>query len=193
MTPRRPALRRLRALILPLVLSAAAAGAQNAQQALQDGARYDPDLFELVRGVFCEVPSTGSVPAPGTVAGKIELFDAVPDFQWLTSVVPAVPGISFGVQTLARDGRIYDNVVMTLTHPAFRDSGASTQSYVTALGGSDTAINAYTFDTPEELATGTWTFTATRDDELIYSARFEVVPPAAAPEIASACGGLPMS
>ncbi|SFE46260.1 DUF3859 domain-containing protein [Roseivivax sediminis] len=154
---------------------------------------YDPDQFEIVQGVFCEVPTTGRSEAPGTVAGHVDLFAEVPEFQWLTNVVPAVPGLSFGVKTTARDGMVYDGVVLTLTHPAFRDSGATAQSYVTMLGGASTSINAYTFDTQEELAPGIWSFTATRNGRVLYSALFEVVPPSAAPEIANACGGMPLS
>lgn len=156
-------------------------------------ARYDAKLFELNQGIFCEVPTTGSAPAPGTVAGQIELFETVPDFRWLGTRVPAVPGISFGVKTLALNARLYAGVVLELSHPAFRDSGATHQSYVTALGGADTSINAYTFDNSEELVTGTWTFTARQGEEVLYSARFQVVPPAAEPEIAAACGGMPIS
>lgn len=165
----------------------------SATASLADAARYDADRFAITQGVFCEVPSSGRVEAPGTVAGHIELFAETPEFQWLTNVVPAVPGLSFGVKTEARDGMVYDGVVLTLTHPQFTESGATAQSYVTMLGGASTSINAYTFDTPEELATGTWSFTATRNGEMLYSALFEVVEPAAAPEIASACGGMPLS
>lgn len=156
-------------------------------------ADYDPYRFLLTQGVFCEVPTTGEIAAPGTVAGRIELFEEVPDFQWLTNVVPAVPGLSFGIRTEALDGTVYDGVVLTLTHPAFSDSGATAQSYVTMLGGASTSINAYTFDTREELVTGTWSFTATRNGEMLYTAIFEVVPPDAVPEIAGACGGMPIS
>lgn len=161
--------------------------------ALAEPEGTDPGLFEITQGVFCEVPSSGRIEAPGTVAGHIELFSETPDFEWETSVVPAVLGLSFGVKTKARDGMVYDGVVLTLTHPQFAASGATAQSYVTMLGGASTSINAYTFDTGEELATGTWSFTATRNGELLYSALFEVVPAAAAPEIAAACGGLPTS
>ena len=62
---------------------------------------YDADRIEAVQGVFCEVPTTGQTEAPGTVAGHIELFERIPEFQWLTHVVPAVPGLSFGVKTEA--------------------------------------------------------------------------------------------
>ncbi|MFD1341962.1 DUF3859 domain-containing protein [Litorisediminicola beolgyonensis] len=154
---------------------------------------YDPSRFILEQGVFCEVPTTGSLPAPGTAAGQIELFDEVPEFQWHTARLPAVPGLSFGIRSEATDGLNYPGVVLTLTHPPFSESGVTRQSYVTALGGFGLSINAYTFDLEEELVTGTWVFTATAGDTELYRATFEVVPPALMPEIAAACGGLPLS
>ncbi|MHA6346263.1 DUF3859 domain-containing protein [Roseivivax sp. CAU 1761] len=162
-------------------------------RAAAGSAEFDPLRFDLQQGIFCEVRTDGRAPAPDTVAGEIELFSEIPDFQWLGARVPAVPGISFGVRTEARDARIYSGVTMRLTHPAFRRSGATEQSYVTSLGGAGVSINAYTFDTAEELALGIWTFTARHGDEVLYHAQFEVVPPAAEPRIAAACGGMPLS
>lgn len=155
--------------------------------------RFDSALISLTQGVFCEVPSVGSIPAPGTVAGKIDLYDAIPDFQWNSARVPAVLGLSFGIKTQTGDGQLLQGVVITLTHPAFRDTGATQQTYVTALGGSGPSINAYTFDLPEEMVQGTWTFTATLDGREVYQAAFEVVSPREEPQIASSCGVAPMS
>ena len=179
----------IRALIPLVLIAALPAVAQEDTAPL----RFDEERFRAVQGVFCEVPSEGELEAPGTVAGRIELFSVVPEFQWRTHVVPAVDGISFGIKTQAVRGLILDGVTITLTHPPFRESGATRQSYVTMIGGASESINAYTFDTEEERVTGTWTFTAEQNGDEIYSARFEVVPPAQAPEIAGACGSVPMS
>lgn len=154
---------------------------------------YDPSRFGLEQGVFCDVPSVGELAAPGTAAGKIELFAEVPEFQWQTAVVPAVPNVSFGIKTEALDGALYDDVILTLTHPPFTESGVNEQAYVTELGGFGTSINAYTFDTPEERVTGIWTFRAVRAGEVLYEARFTVVPRHMAPDIAATCEGMPIS
>lgn len=156
-------------------------------------ARFDSGLLSLTQGVFCEVDSIGAIDAPGTVAGKIELYDSVPEFQWLSARVPAVQGLSFGIRTNTRNGLLLDGVVITLTHPAFTVSGATRQTYVTALGGPGPSINAYTFDVSEEMVQGTWTFTAEQNGREIYQAKFEVVSPLAEPEIANSCGFTPMS
>ncbi len=150
-------------------------------------ARYSDKLLSLTQGVFCEVESSESVEAPGTVAGRIELYDEVPEFQWLSTRVPAVLGLSFGIKTQT-DGRLLQGVVITLTHPPFKDSGATEQRYVTSMGGTGVSINAYTFDLPEEMVQGTWTFTATQGGREIYKASFDVVSPLQEPEIAGSCG-----
>ncbi|WP_372837190.1 DUF3859 domain-containing protein [Puniceibacterium confluentis] len=48
-------------------------------------------------------------------------------------------------------------------------------------------MNAYTFDLPEELVPGTWTFTASQNGRELYRAQFTVVPSSQAPQIASGC------
>ncbi|SIS59738.1 protein of unknown function [Roseivivax lentus] len=154
---------------------------------------YDPGKLALEQGVFCNVPTTGEIAAPGTAAGKIELFATIPDFQWQTNVVPAAPNVSFGIKTDAIDGTLYDDVILTLTHPPFIGSGVEEQAYVTDLGGVSTSLNAYTFDLPEERVPGEWVFRAVRGDEVLYEARFTVVPRSMAPEIAAACEGMPLS
>ncbi|WP_422827148.1 DUF3859 domain-containing protein [Thalassococcus sp. BH17M4-6] len=155
--------------------------------------QFDARLITLTQGIFCEVESSDSVAAPGTVAGKIDLYDYVPEFQWIGGRVPAVMGLSFGLRSVTVSDQPLQGVVISLTHPPFRGSGATQQSYVTSLGGPGPSINAYTFDLPEELVTGTWTFTANHNGREVYRASFEVVPPQAEPEIANSCGGAPMS
>ncbi|SFQ46920.1 protein of unknown function [Roseivivax halotolerans] len=154
---------------------------------------YDPAQFAVEQGVFCDVPSVGEMEAPGTVAGKIELFETIPEFQWQTNVVPAVPDVSFGIKTESLDGAAYPGVVLTLTHPPFTETGTTRQAYVTSLGGTGTSINAYTFDVPEEQVPGLWTFRAEQNGEVLYEARFRVVTAAEAPEIAAMCEGIPLS
>ena len=44
-------------------------------------AEYDASALWLEQGVFCAVPIVDEMPAPGTAAGKIELFEGIPEFQ----------------------------------------------------------------------------------------------------------------
>ncbi|MDU8911725.1 DUF3859 domain-containing protein [Aestuariicoccus sp. MJ-SS9] len=161
--------------------------------ALAAPAEFDPARVDVTQGAFCEVPSVESRDAPDTAAGKIDLYASTPEFMWLTARVPAVHGITFGVRTRILDGRILNGAVVTLTHPPFKGTGVTRQSYLTSIGGGGVSINAYTFDLPEELVTGTWRFEVSHQGRTVYTAAFEVVPARAMPEIAGACGGLPLS
>lgn len=165
----------------------------SAALATSETARFDPDLIVLEQGIYCSVEPTGETPAPDTLAGIIELIDAPPEFRWIGTRVPAVPGISFGVRTQTVNAELLDNVLVTLTHPRFTRSGLTRQTYTTMLGGAGRSLNAYGFDVAEELVTGTWTFTATHDGQEVYSAQFEVVPASAEPGIAAGCGTAPLS
>lgn len=155
-------------------------------------AEHDPRL-SIAHGAFCQIRSIGQVDAPGTVAEKIELLPDAPAIQWLTHQVPALPGVSFGVRSLAPDGTEFYPVLIELTHPPFHGSGATQQRYVTELGGVEPSINAYSFDTLDELVPGTWTFRAWHDGALLYRVTFDVLPAHLLPGIGRDCLGGPLS
>ncbi|WP_146587131.1 DUF3859 domain-containing protein [Puniceibacterium confluentis] len=148
---------------------------------------FDNTKMSVTQGIFCEIHSVATMEAPGTAAGHIELYDRTPDFQWLGSVVPTVPGLSFGVRVETRDNVSFGDTVIVLTHPPLKGTEITEQTYVTVLGGSGPSVNAYTFDLPEELVPGTWTFTASQNGRELYRAQFTVVPSSQAPQIASGC------
>jgi len=76
-----------------------------------------------------------------------------------------------------------------VTHPPFLNSGTTRQSYVTELGGEEPSINAYSFDTVEEMVTGPWRFRAWHNGALLYDVTFQVVAPELAPGVGDSCGG----
>lgn len=147
----------------------------------------------VTQGIFCEIDSVATMEAPGTAAGKIDLYDRTPEFQWLGSIVPLVPGLSFGVRVDTPGPLSFGDTIITLTHPPLIGTGITTQTYVTTLGGEGPSVNAYTFDLPEELVTGTWTFAARQNGRELYRARFTVVPRSQVPQIAVGCEGNLMS
>ncbi len=148
---------------------------------------FDDSRMTVTQGIFCEINSVATMDAPGTAAGHIELYDRTPEFQWLGSVVPTVPGLSFGVRVDTEGALSFGDTVITLTHPPLKGTDISEQTYVTVLGGEGPSVNAYTFDLPEELVTGIWTFTAMQNGRELYRAQFNVVPAAQAPQIAAGC------
>lgn len=148
---------------------------------------HDPALVEIAFGAFCQMESVDSVAAPDTLAQRVDLLPETPHIRWPGPVIPALAGLSFGVRT-ETGGIRFDSVTIEVTHPPFPGSGMTHQSYVTALGGDEASINAYSFDLPEEQVTGTWTIRATFEDGILYEVRFRVVPPGEAPWIGRDCG-----
>ena len=172
-------------IVLALFLASLAALRAGAQPAPV----WDQTVFSSVTfGAFCQLVTVDSVPAPDTAAQRVDLLPVTPDIRWPGTRIPALEGISFGVRTETIGGAVIDPVLVELTHPPFHESGTTRQSYLTVLGGSGASINAYSFDLPEELVTGTWTLQAFHDGQLLYHVRFEVVAPAQAPGIGTSCG-----
>lgn len=151
------------------------------------GAR-DPRI-SVAFGAFCQVASVDSVAAPDAHGEKIELLPNVPVIRWPGTRVPALPGVSFGVRSITASGEVLSPVLIELFHPPFTASGRTEQRYVTTLGGAEPSINAYSFDSLEELVTGTWTLRAWHDGVLLYDVPFDVVPPEFAPGIGRDCAG----
>ena len=151
-------------------------------------ATFDPNVIDVTYGAFCRQDTVGAVPAPDTAAEKVDLLPNTPEIRWVTHRIPALPGISFGIRTRAVDNLRYDPVLIELTHPPFVGSGLTRQSYLTALGGEGASINAYSFDTVEELVTGTWVFRALHNGQELYRVQFQVVPPELAPDVGRDCG-----
>ncbi len=156
-----------------------------APQALE----YDSTRFKLQQGVYCKQKTIDTLAAPNTEAGEVNIFEHTPDFLAVTNVVPATLGIGFGIKAETLDGALYDPVVITVTHPPFHGTGTTVQSYQSTIGDSGGSITAYSFDIPRELAIGTWTFTVSADGRDLFTARFEIVAPGAAPNYAAFCTG----
>jgi len=175
-------MRMLPALLICLALPCAAL-------ADNETAQFDASRVSITYGAFCQVVSVGEVVAPDTLAQKIDLLPDTPEIRWPTNIIPATPGISFGVRTETADGNVISPVMIEVTHPPFPGSGTTRQSYISSLGGDGPSMNAYSFDTPEELVTGTWTLRAWQDGAVLYEVAFEVVPPALRPDITGACEG----
>ncbi|WP_089997119.1 DUF3859 domain-containing protein [Cognatiyoonia koreensis] len=146
-----------------------------------------PAIAALESGVICPPESTGTRPAPDTVAGITNVIVDEPPFVSTVNKVPAVMGIGFGVKAMSESAFGIDNVTMTITHPPMGDGRAKSQSFQTSISGVDSSITFYQFDYEYELLPGTWTMTATDGDEVLYTTSFQVVPPNQVPELAAIC------
>lgn len=155
---------------------------------LAEGSEFvSPMLGFFEAGVVCAPEATGQRDAPGTVAGTTHVVDQAPPFVSDRRIVPAVLGVGFGVRA-GLGFAAQDAVVMTVTHPPFQGTGATTQSFVTSIGSTDApGITFYQFDETYELALGDWTMTATTGVATLYEVTFTVVDPALVPDLANAC------
>jgi len=157
-------------------------------QALLPGDSIGPQIAGFKAGIVCAQKVVGLSPAPGTIAGTTNLIEGAPRFISTGRQVPAVLGIGFGVQTRAQNGFGLNDVLVTMTHPPMGDAGVTVESYTTTIFGSDSTSTLFQFDYPYELVTGPWQISASLDGKLLFRVQFEVVPAAAVPDLAEACG-----
>jgi hypothetical protein len=119
----------------------------------------NPDLIaELVFGVYCAEEPIRTEDAPETASGVVNI---VPD-------LPRDPVFPDGGARCARHrfrypqpgtrGMVHDPVTITVTHPPFPDSGIEVERWTTRLGWESFNLTGFSFDVPEELVLGTWTF-----------------------------------
>ena len=146
------------------------------------------DIINLQAGIICPPETVGTNIAPGTIAGATHIIDVDPPFAAHTQQIPAILGIGFGIksQTLTQGG--LDDITMTVTHPAIGADKTKQQNFTSRIDNQAPSLIFYQFDYPYELAEGTWTMTATHQDEVLFSVAFDVVPPETLPELANICG-----
>ncbi len=144
-----------------------------------------PQVASLEYGVFCALQAMDKRPAPGTEAGWVHVPDGPIDFHWPDrQVVPAALGLAFGVKARMRPGVYVGSGEVRVWRPG-NDQPEIWDSSFTDMEG---ALNFFRFDHDRELLPGIWIFEAWDGNSRLFSVAFEVVPTAALPEIAQACG-----
>lgn len=172
-------------LALGLVLSSGAAQAENDAGA---PVRVNPDaIAELVYGIYCAEEPVRTEDAPETASGVVNIVPEIPRIRFAQSVVPAALDIGFGVLSRTPPGVVHDPVTITVTHPPFPGSGIEVERWVTRLDDLDFNLTGFSFDMPEELVLGTWTFTAHSGGAELFHVTFEVVPPELATGVMAEC------
>ncbi|MDG4649048.1 DUF3859 domain-containing protein [Roseibacterium sp. SDUM158017] len=172
------------ALVMPPGVTAARS------QDVADGGlvRIDPDLIaELVFGIYCAEDPVRTEDAPETASGVINIVPDLPRIRFAQNVVPAALDVGFGVLSRAPDGMTHDPVTITVTHPPFPGSGIEVERWTTRLGDGDFNLTGFSFDVPQELVTGTWTFSAHAGASELFHVVFEVVPPDMAAPVLAEC------
>jgi hypothetical protein len=188
MMPHRPKSTRAAMVAVLIAGACAALSPAAAQDATGGGVRVDPELIaELVFGVYCAEEPVRTEAAPDTASGVINIVPDLPTIRFAQNVVPAALDIGFGVLSRAPEGMVHDPVTITVTHPPFPGSGIEVERWTTRLGYEEFGLTGFSFDVPEELVTGTWTFTAATAGRELFHVAFEVVPPDMAAPVLAAC------
>lgn len=179
---------------LSAFLLAATLAAPVFAQDQQGNPRISPGIGELVYGIYCAQEPERRDPAPDTASGHLNIVPVIPEFQFRQKLVPAEIGIGFGVLATAAPGLIHDPVTVTVTHPPYPDTGIEVESWTSDIEDLGPSLMGFSFDTPNELLLGEWTFSATTaDGEELFHIAFEVVQPELMPQVISACFGSFMS
>lgn len=144
------------------------------------------EVASLRVGVFCALQAMGQRPAPGTLSGWIHVPDGEIDFHWPErQVVPAEIGIAFGVKS-----RLAPGLVLSGEMRVFRPGATVPETWESSFTDLGDQFGFFRFDREDELLPGIWRFEAWAGEQWLYSVEFEVVPAAALPEIAQACGAV---
>jgi len=150
--------------------------------AAQDNIYTNPDLIDgFEYGLVCDTNVVGSAKAPDTDIGEINIISGTIEFSTRGTLVPVIPGLSFGVKTRAVGDINLAGVTFRVTHPPFIGTGTTKQSWQGFIEANRLSAQLYSFDLPSELVTGIWTLAAYQGDTLIYRISFDVIAPEDAP------------
>jgi len=170
----------IRRLTRGIAISVALGFAGTSSFAQADIYSNDTLITGLEYGLICNVKTVGSEPAPDTDRGSIGLIEST-GFSTHSTIVPAQLGLSFGVKSNAIEGDAIQGVRISVTHPPYKDSGTTDESWVSTIYTDGASTQMFTFDFPAELLIGKWTLSAQKDDQILYRVTFDVVSPANAP------------
>ena len=156
----------MRALALfPLLLIATSATAQTTAP-----------VFDTVEsGLLCPTVVVGERDAPETISGILRLIDADQPIAVRTDIVPRLLGAEFGVRSILKEGVGPIAAEVVVTHPPMGPSGQTVERWTTELSADSTSIVAFTFERPEELVGGAWTFELRAEGQVLLERSFAVV------------------
>ena len=145
-----------------------------------------PLVAELHVGVFCALQAMDQRPAPGTLSGWIHVPEGEIDFHWPDrQVVPAAIGLAFGVKS-----RMVPGVFLSGQMRVYRPGSTMPEVWDSTFADLGDQFGFFRFDREDELIPGIWRFEAWQGETRLYAVEFEIVPAAALPEIAQACGAI---
>lgn len=150
----------------------------------------DPAAFAWIgAGILCAAETSTRQAAPDTRLGFIDLVEGEITLGRDTAVIPALPGLAFGVLATVAEGAGRFGVTIVVTHPPTGPEGTMRESWTTDFVAGDSTANFFRFDLPEERVPGDWTLQAEQEGQVLYTARFRVVDPASLPGFTDPCPG----
>ena len=173
----------MRMLALSLAV-AAVAGPAHAQADVT----ADPGSFTRIEaGILCVDRTGRREPAPGTRLGYVHVVEGEIVLGLAARRIPAIPGLSFGVlATVAEAGQMVGATII-VTHPPMGTDGSTRDTWAGGFVTGSPTASFFRFEYPEELVPGDWTLQAVVGDRVLYTARFQVVAPAAMPSFVNPC------
>lgn len=145
-------------------------------------------------GVFCAQMDFDRQDAPGTLRGVVNIIPGGNEIRWPQTQVPAEIGVGFGVwyDMSTRDPGVIRTVV---THPPMGQDAIKQESWDSVFGftNDDRRYSGFSFEYPDELVQGRWSFRIFYGDALIAEQIFWVVPPETHPDIVSTCSTTELS
>ena len=132
-------------------------------------------------GVHCNVETEGTLEAPATESGFINLMSGIPEFSYRHQAIPARLGISFGVVAVS-ESDIFGTRLVT-----WKPGATEPEYWYSDMVAGQPTIQGYMFETPDELITGPWRLEAYDGETQLYSVAFEVLPGAELPGVTSDC------
>ncbi len=168
--------------LIPIV--AALAGPVRAEADLT----AEPGAFDRIEaGIICAPEDGRREAAPDTRLGYVNLVDGDITMGLAARRIPAMDGLAFGVLVTLADAVGTQEVTIIVTHPPMGPGGSTRDVWQSNLSGGRQSANFFRFEYPEERVPGAWTISAMADERVLYTAKFEVVDPAAMPAFISPC------
>ena len=149
-------------------------------------------IGEINYGIVCASGEIAEIPAQNTILGYIETRDGSHEIAVTTHVIPAYPGVSFGVSATNISGNNLSPVTFSTEHPKFSGHSSTEDSYTSDFTDGDVYFDYFSFDFLYELQTGKWEFSAHHLGRPLYRVEFIVVPHQEAPDLVNVCPGPPL-
>ena len=161
------------------LLYGAAASAQTVIHEMIDTVEY---------GIICDyLPEGTPIDAPGTSAGMVRKGGMTPDFDIETTVVPARPGLAFGLRVIASAQLGRFPVTMVTRHPSFGPGYKTEERWTSTLTGGIPNIRLFFFEIEYEMAPGDWYLEVYDGDILLVQQKFTVVSETEGAELLGGC------